>query len=719
MPGRTDPQLVELLNLMEAYEGAVRDLYESFAEKIPGRAAFWRQLAVEERGHCRMLARLSRIAAEEPLGVEDCDTKAAAVRRAAQASRLRMEDIAQNGVSPVRALAMAQELETAMNEARFFDQFSTASEQATEILEELRVSTDNHARRIAELIRERSRYSGLVDRGVVTDEQLEEAMRSAADKGIRVETVLQSACSAGRDEILASLADFHGCQPYRLGPTFVPPGELRDAAIARQDRLNAALAIPVGLNGHRVVVAMADPKDVVRRDELQRLFEGRRVEYRVGLAEEIEGALKRLSLSAPAPGPEPAATLGEDPDLAEIDDDSEIARLLNRLIEEAHSRGASDIHFEPSAQGEVLVRCRVDGALQRLAGLPRSQRGALISRIKIMAGLDITERRRPQSGKIRMARWGGPDIEVRVETYPTSSGAEDASLRLLAAASAKPFEALGLSERNRSELAILIEQPHGIILCVGPTGSGKTTTLHSALARLNRGDLRTLTAEDPVEIVQPGLRQVQMNPKAGLTFATALRSFLRADPDVIMIGEMRDRETAGIAVEASLTGHLVFSTLHTNSAPETVVRLLDMGIDPYSFADALLGVLAQRLVRTICPRCRIPRKLEPAELASLRAEYGRRDLFDALGISPGHQVAAPNDGGCADCNGTSYLGRMAAHELLVVSDEIRALISHRAGAAEIRDLALEQGMRTLRQDGIEKFLGGHTTMEEVRAVCSR
>ncbi len=718
MSGRNVQSLDELLGLMAAYEEAIGELYVLFADKVPGRAAFWRRLAGEERGHAGMLGRLRTIAAGGVLGVEDCEAKTATVRRALESARLRAQDVLQNGVSAVRSLAMAQEIETAMNEARFFDQFSSASDQAADTLDRLRESTDDHARKIAELIRERGRYSGLVDRGAISDEQLEEAMRAADAKGVSVESVLNTAFDVGRDEVLASLADFHGCAPARLGYSFVLSDDLRSAALACQARLRAARAIPVGLNGNKVVVAMADPKDVVARDEVRALFDGRRVEYRVGLLEEIEAAFKTLDL----PVGEPSGVSEEpedDVDAAVIEDDSETARFINRLIEEAHSRGASDVHVEPSAQGEVAIRFRIDGAVRRMMTLPRRQRGALLSRLKIMADLDITERRLPQSGKIRMARWGGVDIEVRLETYPTAAGSEDASLRLLAAATAKPFQSLGLSERNLAEMALLIEQPHGIILCVGPTGSGKTTTLHSALARINREDMRILTVEDPVEIAQPGLRQVQISPKAGLTFATALRSFLRADPDVIMVGEMRDRETAGIAVEASLTGHLVFSTLHTNSAPETVVRLLDMGIDPYSFADALLGVLAQRLVRTLCSKCRVPRQLDAEEVELLRTEYGSAALFDALKVVPGYRVNSARQGGCNDCNSLGYRGRVAVHELLVASDEIRALVSKRSGVAAIRELAVSQGMRTLRQDGIEKFLAGHTTMEEVRAVCSR
>ena len=283
----------------------------------------------------------------------------------------------------------------------------------------------------------------------------------------------------------------------------------------------------------------------------------------------------------------------------------------------------------------------------------------------------------------------------------------------------RALDDIGMSAHNLHEMKRLIRMPHGLVLCVGPTGSGKTTTLHSALGYINSEDVKILTAEDPVEITQSGLRQLQINPKAGITFASALRSFLRADPDVIMIGEMRDRETASIAVEASMTGHLVLSTLHTNSAPETVVRLLDLGLDPYSFADALLGVLAQRLVRRLCPDCRRAAPTGAPALEVLRQEYGTDSIFDAFGFLPESVQWLAAERGCDRCHSSGYQGRMAIHELLSCTDRIREMIYRRAAATEIRRAARDEGMRTLKQDGIEKALAGQTTMEEVRAACSR
>ncbi|MHC4198871.1 MAG: GspE/PulE family protein, partial [Planctomycetota bacterium] len=327
--------------------------------------------------------------------------------------------------------------------------------------------------------------------------------------------------------------------------------------------------------------------------------------------------------------------------------------------------------------------------------------------------------RKPQSGKIKFRKWGKLDIELRVECLPTVGATEDAVLRILASSKPLPIAKLAMRERNLREFKEVVQTPYGLILCVGPTGSGKTTTLHSALGYINKEDVKIWTAEDPVEITQKGLRQVQVNRRAGLDFSSAMRSFLRADPDVIMIGEMRDEETAATGIEASLTGHLVFSTLHTNSAPETVVRLLDMGIDPYSFADALLGVLAQRLVRTLCKDCKEEYKATKKELKQLRDEYATGELFDELGYEAGAKLCRARKDGCVKCANVGFRGRMGIHELLVSSDEIKTLIYSRSQASQIRDLAIQQGMRTLKQDGIEKVLQGHTTLEEVRSVCSR
>ena len=423
----------------------------------------------------------------------------------------------------------------------------------------------------------------------------------------------------------------------------------------------------------------------------------------------------------------------DDNDGAVEQSDSSLVRLINSMILEAHAQGVSDIHIETRPGREkVKVRFRVDGLLRPYLELPHTYRQALVARLKIMCDLDISERRRPQDGKINFARFVPQcPIELRVAMIPTANGLEDAVLRILASAKPLPLDSLGMSPHNLTHLKKAVERPYGMVLCVGPTGSGKTTTLHSALSFINTPERKIWTAEDPVEITQAGLRQVQVNPKIDWTFAKALRAFLRADPDVIMVGEIRDNETAQIAVESSLTGHLVLSTLHTNSAPETITRLLDMGMDPFNFADALLAVLAQRLVRRICSGCKTATPATPDQVDEL--------LNDSLHIWGDHPHAPTREAtladwtsryavdgrlmfyrgtGCAKCGNTGVKGRAGVHELLTVSKGVRGLIQQGARAEQIQHHAMGEGMRTLRQDGIEKVLAGVTTIEEVRATSN-
>jgi type II secretory ATPase GspE/PulE/Tfp pilus assembly ATPase PilB-like protein len=313
---------------------------------------------------------------------------------------------------------------------------------------------------------------------------------------------------------------------------------------------------------------------------------------------------------------------------------------------------------------------------------------------------------------------GGRLVELRVATVPTAGGEEDVVMRILTASEPIPLDKMHLTERNLSLIKEMAAKPYGLILCVGPTGSGKTTMLHSLLAHINRPERKIWTAEDPVEITQAGLRQVEVKPKIGFDFAAAMRSFLRADPDVIMVGEMRDRETAQIGIEASLTGHLVLSTLHTNSAPETVTRLLEMDINPFNFADSLLGILAQRLVRTLCTDCKKAYPPKREELHSLMAQYGEVE-FASLGVELGAGLRLYRPVGCRQCGGSGYRGRMAVHELLDASDGVKRLILKGGNVIEIREEARRGGMTTLMQDGIQKVLAGSTDMAQVRAVCTK
>ena len=415
--------------------------------------------------------------------------------------------------------------------------------------------------------------------------------------------------------------------------------------------------------------------------------------------------------------------------------DNSLVRMINSMIVEAHREGVSDIHIESyPGQEKTRIRFRRDGLLHTYLELPPSYRNAIVARIKIMCDLDISEKRNPQDGKINFAKYSPQHrIELRVATIPTNNGLEDVVMRILASAKPIPMDRLGLSPENLAQLTKAVERPYGMVLCVGPTGSGKTTTLHSALMHINTPERKIWTAEDPVEITQSGLRQVQINPRIDWTFAKALRAFVRADPDVIMVGEIRDEETAKTAIEASLTGHLVLSTLHTNSAPETVTRLLDMGMDPFNFADSLLAVLAQRLVRRLCTQCTTGTPASPEAVEELLDDYmhafgpeQQRDAAQRQAVLAGWVQRHGRDGrlhtytskGCKHCGDTGFKGRVGIHELMTMSKTLRRLVQTGARAEELQQAALGEGMRTLRQDGIEKVLAGQTSIEEVRATSN-
>ncbi|MDN5942247.1 MAG: GspE/PulE family protein, partial [Nitrospira sp.] len=401
------------------------------------------------------------------------------------------------------------------------------------------------------------------------------------------------------------------------------------------------------------------------------------------------------------------------------ENDSAIVRLASQIIAEAYRHEASDIHIEPySDRKETAIRFRVDGTCSTYMRIPAIYRRALVSRIKIMSNLDISERRKPQDGKIRFKLNQDREIELRVATLPTAGNNEDVVMRLLTAKEPLPLDAMEFAPATIKMLLEIVEKPHGIILCVGPTGSGKTTTLHAMLRHLNTDERKIWTAEDPIELTQEGLRQVQVHPKIGFTFAAAMRSFLRADPDVIMIGEMRDKDTADVAIEASLTGHLVLSTLHTNGAVETVIRLLDLGCDSFNFADAMRGVVAKRLCKRICVNCKEPYHPAAQEFDRLAQGYGKQ-AWETIGVSYREDFQLYRGRGCDACNQTGLKGRVALHELLCGSDEMRNLIQNRAKTAEMQSLAVKDGMVTLVQDGILKILAGLTTYEQVRSVAMK
>jgi type II secretory ATPase GspE/PulE/Tfp pilus assembly ATPase PilB-like protein len=598
----------------------------------------------------------------------------------------------------------------------------------------------------------------LVEMGLVAEDKIEEAL--AEQRGQRRRPLGEILVEMG----LVDAFTLRSVLAQKMGIPWVDLRKFsfdsRALKLLPRDAMMKLRAIPLYLSEGTLAVAMENPMDFRVIDAI-RFSSGQRVVPVLATADDISYALSNKLREDPtvwtdamASGkqyPESTgASLGSSipfessnidqlasqlslevaPGDAEAADDTvretdnTLVKLVNKVIVDAHEQGASDIHIEPRpGRGNVGVRFRRDGVLRPYLELPAKFRAAMISRIKIMASLDISERRKAQDGKIDFKRFGPANIELRVATIPTNNGMEEVVLRVLAAATPKPLDALELAPRVLQSLRSIAERSYGLILVCGPTGSGKTTTLHSVLAHLNNGARKIWTAEDPVEITQPGLSQVQVHPKIGWTFATALRSFLRADPDVVMVGEMRDEETARIAVEASLTGHLVLSTLHTNSAPESITRLLDMGLDPFSFGDALLGVLSQRLARRVCPHCVQSVKPDSAVLRALAEEYcvGLDDKAEQVvarwreeAKGEPHLVRAP---GCDRCDQGGYKGRVALHELLVGTPEIRRLVHLRSSAADIARCALSQGMRTLRQDGIEKALRGLTTLEQVRAVA--
>lgn len=396
-------------------------------------------------------------------------------------------------------------------------------------------------------------------------------------------------------------------------------------------------------------------------------------------------------------------------DLAE--DAPAVVRLVSRVLHDAKRLNASDIHIDPEKGAPTRVRMRVDGVVRDITQVPATHHSAVIARIKIMSSLNIAEKRIPQDGKLAF-KMSGQTVEVRVATIPTVAG-EGVVMRILATGGAMPIEKMNLSPRNINMLEAMIKRPHGILLVVGPTGSGKTTTLHAVLGYLNTPDKKIWTAEDPVEITQPGLQQVQVTPKIGFTFANALRAFLRADPDIILIGEMRDKETAHAGIEASLTGHLVLSTLHTNSAPETITRLLDLGLDPVNFSDACVGILAQRLIRTLCPSCKKAHPASDKEKAFIKRQYGE-EHYAELGLDENYEIYRAV--GCDECGDTGYKGRTGVHELLSMTPNLRSLVYKESSVNEMKAQASRDGMRTLVQDGILKVIKGDTDIAQIQVL---
>lgn len=573
--------------------------------------------------------------------------------------------------------------------------------------------------------RRKNKFNYLVALELIQEIDLEDAWAEARKNRVNVEDLLMSKYKISKEDIGKSLEDFYLCKFTQFNDKHPIPGDLLKNL--RREYLSRELWVPLERVDGKVRVIVDNPDNILKRDMIENLLKTKSVEYNVATKGDILKFINHF-FQVQVDATSISDILGmlddgeefledEEGDIV-TESDSVIMQLVNRIINDAYVQNASDIHIEANAEKKnVEVRLRIDGDCAIYQTLPYNYRAAAVSRLKIMSNLDITERRLPQDGKIKYRRGKGNEIELRVATIPTQGGHEDVVMRILAKGDTLPLEKMNMAPYNYKSFLEAIRKPYGMVLCVGPTGSGKTTTLHAALHHINTPEKKIWTAEDPVEITQYGLRQVQVNPKIGLDFSHCMRSFLRADPDVIMVGEMRDFETAKIGVEASLTGHLVFSTLHTNSASETIVRLLDMGIDPLNFADSLLCILAQRLVRTLC-KCKEeyhPSKEEYDEIANI---YGE-ELFSKLNIPYNDDFKLSRPKGCRECNNSGYKGRIGLHELLIASESIKRLIQKHATVEEIRDTAFSENMTTLLQDGIRKTIDGFTDFKQVYRVCIR
>jgi type II secretory ATPase GspE/PulE/Tfp pilus assembly ATPase PilB-like protein/GAF domain-containing protein len=589
-----------------------------------------------------------------------------------------------------------------------------------------------------------TKFDGLVADGVISEAELERCLVDARTEGLAVEQVLMRDFKVKPAQIGPSLARFFGVpyEPFNAG-------RIRSEALhgpLKREFIEEHGWIPLEESPEGLVIMCVDPEAVRGARVVPQVFPRiAKFAYRVTTLTEFQETLSQL-YGAGAEGGSIDQLLA-DMDGGPIDDgsnddslesaaaDNELVKFVNKVIIDAYNQKASDIHIEPMpGKLKTGIRFRIDGSLVPYIEVPAHFRQAMVTRLKIMCDLDISERRKPQDGKIKFKKYGPLDIELRVATIPSAGGVEDVVMRILAAGEPIPLEKLGLTPHNLQRLQATVSKPYGLFYVCGPTGSGKTTTLHSILKFLNTPDTKIWTAEDPVEITQKGLRQVQINKKAGIDFALVMRAFLRADPDIIMVGESRDKETVSMGVEASLTGHLVFSTLHTNSAPESITRLMDMGMDPFNFADALLGILAQRLAKKLCD-CKQTYVPDADELRLFVAEYAEelrhsnawkadpageaRKLVESWVRSYGKegQLHLYRAVGCDKCGGTGYKGRIGLHELLVSDDAVKKLIQERARVAELFAQAVESGMRTLKMDGMEKILMGLTDIKMVRQVC--
>jgi type II secretion system protein E len=561
---------------------------------------------------------------------------------------------------------------------------------------------------------QKSQLSSLLQRtGLFTPEKVEELLLAVAEAGVSFTDTVVEKAGVKEDLFLEKLADAMELPFMRLAKAEIAPELLAKVPPKAVFQYNI---MPVSEENGTLCIATANPLQPGLIDAM-RLVTGGRIKLALSPASDIESSAKRLY----GVGAETLDRMMQDDDrinldeeglfkqdLSELDQEASVVKFVNQIIWEAHQNRATDIHIEP-LEVDLRIRYRIDGVLVQTpvpATLKRFQ-SSIISRIKVMANMDIAEKRLPQDGRISL-RIQGEEIDVRVSTMPTVYG-ESVSLRLLLRGSGMiGMEQLGLSPADEKILKRMITRPHGILLCTGPTGSGKSTSLYAWLHTINSVDIRIMSAEDPIEYEMAGVNQVQMKPEIGLTFAHALRTFLRQDPDVIMVGEIRDRDTAEISIRAALTGHLVFSTLHTNDSAASISRLLDMGIEPFLVASAVEGIVAQRLIRRLCPSCR-----KPIELDDVKKEMLRKEGFPIEALAT-HAVYEPV--GCDECRGSGFKGRTGIYEILTVDDHIRPLIINRAPASDIKREAMRHGLHTLRDDGWRQVLAGVTTIEEILRV---
>ncbi len=577
---------------------------------------------------------------------------------------------------------------------------------------------------------QQSRFDLLLEKGDLSREQIDEVMEKSRNEERSPEDILLSEYGMNKESLGESLSVYFNAPFVQFDESIDPPLYILEHRNLKADFLKQNNWVPLVQNGSNVDVLMVNPDDLGKLDEIRFILGTSDINPNITLKSDLDAFIDRFfselhgedKLASFEEEVESSSDEVEEDETFSLEDslgenDSKVVKLVNSILVEAWKRGASDIHIEPDANAKnCTIRFREDGTCYEFTKLKNSLTRPIVSRLKIMAKLDIAERRLPQDGKIKLKLPKmNQNMELRVATMPTIDGQEDVVLRVLASGEPLPLETLGLGENILERFTSMIYQPYGLILVVGPTGSGKTTTLHSAIRYINTTDQKIWTAEDPVEITQRGLRQVQVNNKIGLDFAASLRSFLRADPDVIMVGEMRDYETAHIGIEASLTGHLLFSTLHTNSAPETVTRLLDMNLDPFNFSDSLLCVLAQRLAKTLCSRCKEAYTPSQEEIEELRAEFGENweNWFDRSFLM---HPTLYRPVGCNRCVG-GYKGRVGIYEMMVNTEDLKRLIKKKSPTEELQEQAMQDGMLTLKQDGILKVVKGMTDIKQIRKVA--